>query len=86
MNLCICEWNFKPILMTLVYRTENKKDFIENLLALIKVIELKKDIVIDSSNIWEFINIHTENVNFHLENDKLLEYLEIESLKELDNL
>ena len=85
MNLEICIWDFKPILMSVVYRTNDRLDFVENLVRIIKEIELKENIKIDRNNMFEYVNIHSDGFN-HMENNDLLNYLEIESLKELENL
>lgn len=80
----ISKWSVKPILMDLEYRTKDKSDFIKNLIALIKLIEFEKEIEINRNNLFEYIHIHELENN--LINNDLLDYLEIENLKELDNL
>lgn len=80
----ICKWNVKPILMDLVYKTNDRMDFLINLNALIQLIELENNIKVTEKNIWEYI--HISELESNLSNKELLDYLENESLKNLDNL
>lgn len=84
MKFELSKWVVKPILMDIEYKTNDKYDFIKNLVCLIELIELEKNITINENNLFEYIHIHELENN--LENRKLLEFLEFNSLEYLDKL